>query len=94
MGLPLTYKLMMYFVYLLKSKKDNSLYIGYTTDLKKRLLSHNSRQNTSTKNKAPYELAYCEVYKSQSDAKYREKNLKKFAQAYTQLKRRIKNSLI
>ena len=84
----------MYFVYLLKSKIDSSLYIGYTEDLKKRLFQHNDKQNTSTKNKVPYELVYCEVYKAKSDAKYRESNLKKFARAYGQLKRRIKNSLI
>jgi len=84
----------MYFVYLLKSKVDDSLYIGYTDDLKKRLYQHNDKQNTSTKSKAPYELIYCEVYKARSDAKYREQNLKKFAKAYGQLKRRISNSLI
>ena len=48
---------------------------------------------TPTKNKGPYELIYCEAYKSIKDAKYREGNLKRFSQAYTQLKRRIKNSL-
>jgi len=83
----------MHFVYLIKSKKDNSLYIGYTSDLKKRLFEHNKMQNTSTKNLASYELVYSEIYKSASDAKYREKNLKRFAQAYSQLKRRIKDSL-
>jgi len=84
----------MFYAYVIKSKKDNSIYIDYTEDLKKRLKEHNSKQNKSTKNKAPFELIYYEAYKSKSDAKFREDNLKRFAQAYTQLKKRIKNSLI
>jgi len=83
----------MFYVYIIKSKRDNSVYIGYTEDLRKRLKEHNSKQNKSTKNKAPFELIYYEAYKSKSDAKFREDNLKGFAQAYTQLKKRIKNSL-
>jgi len=84
----------MFYVYIIKSKRNNSVYIGYTEDLRKRLKEHNSKQNKSTKNKAPFELIYYEAYKSKSDAKFREDNLKRFAQAYTQLKKRIKNSLI
>jgi len=84
----------MFYVYVLKSEKNNNIYIGYTEDLRKRLKEHNSKQNKSTKNKAPFELIYYEAYKSKSDAKFREDNLKRFAQAYTQLKKRIKNSLV
>ncbi len=83
----------MFFVYILKSKKDNSIYIGYTNDLKRRFKEHNDGKNKSTKFKTPFELIYFEAYKSQSDAKYREFNLKRFAQAYTALKGRAKNSL-
>ncbi|OGN04871.1 MAG: hypothetical protein A3B99_01550 [Candidatus Yanofskybacteria bacterium RIFCSPHIGHO2_02_FULL_44_12b] len=83
----------MFCIYLIKSLKDNSLYIGYTANLERRLAEHNKNQSTATKNKGPYELIYCEYYKSEKDAKYREENLKRFSQAHTQLKRRIKNSL-
>jgi len=83
----------MFYVYILKSKKDNKTYIGYTDNLRRRLGEHNNLQNKSTRNRAPLELIYHESYKSKSDAKYREHNLKKFAQAFSQLKRRIKNSL-
>jgi len=83
----------MFYVYVLKSKKDHDLYIGYTKDLKKRFKEHNDGENKSTKHRVPFELIYYEAYKSKSDAKYREKNLKRFAQAYTQLKKRTKNSL-
>lgn len=83
----------MFYVYILKSKKDNSIYIGYTNDLKRRFKEHNNKENVSTKLKAPFELIYYEAYKSSSDAKYREANLKKFAQGHKALKQRLKNSL-
>lgn len=83
----------MFYVYVIKSKKDDSTYIGYTEDLKRRFTEHNSGESKYTKNKAPYELIYYEAYKNKPDAKYRESNLKNFAQAYSQLKKRIKNSL-
>ena len=83
----------MFYVYILKSKKDGSVYIGYTDDLQRRFKEHNDLKNKSTRNKAPFDLIYYEAYKSISDAKYRENNLKRFAKAYIQLKRRIKNRL-
>ena len=63
----------MYYVYLIKSKKDKSLYVGYTNDLKRRFVEHNKRENKSTKHKTPFELIYYESYKAQHDAKFREK---------------------
>ena len=45
------------------------------------------------KNKGPWELIYCEVYKSYEDAKERENRLKYYGRALAQLKRRIKRSL-
>ncbi len=84
----------MFYVYIIKSKKDESIYIGYTDNLKRRFSEHNKLENKSTKNKAPFEIVYYESYKSKSDAKYRENNLKRFAKAHIQLKRRIKNSLL
>lgn len=84
----------MFYVYVLKSEKDDSLYIGYTSDLKRRFVEHNSKLNKSTKYKAPFKLVYYEAYHSDKDAKYREDNLKLFANSYTQLKRRLKNSLL
>ncbi len=83
----------MYYVYVLKSKKDGSIYIGYSNDLKRRFVEHNDGQNISTKHKAPFELVYYEAYKSKSDAKYRESQLKRFGQAKKALWERLKNSL-
>ncbi len=83
----------MFYVYVLKSARDNLLYIGYTSDLKRRLAEHNERQSKSTRTRTPFLLVYYEAYASSSDAKYRERQLKRFSGAATHLKKRIRNSL-
>lgn len=66
----------MFFVYILQSKKDKSLYIGYSSDLKKRFKEHNQGLSISTKHRRPYKLIYYEAFVKQKDAKDREKYLK------------------
>lgn len=66
----------MYYVYILQSQKDKSLYIGYSPDLRKRLTKHNKKQVPSTKDKTPYKLIYYEAYLNRQDATGREKFLK------------------
>ena len=83
----------MFYVYLIKSKKDRDLYTGSTNDLKRRLLEHNKGLNLSTKHRGPFELVYYEAYKSEEDARIREHNLKLRANALNQLKRRTSKSL-
>jgi len=81
-------------VYILKSKKDNLLYTGSTNDLKRRFKLHNEGKIFSTKKRIPLKLVYYEAYSSEKDARIREKNLKLRANALTQLKKRIKLSLL
>lgn len=76
----------MYYVYVLKSKKDNKNYTGYTGDLRKRLTEHNEGKSVSTKNRRPLELIYFEGCLNRLDAKKREMYLKT-----TYGKRYIKN---
>jgi len=38
----------MFYVYVLKSIKDEKVYIGYTSDLVKRIEKHNSKKSKST----------------------------------------------
>ena len=83
----------MFYVYLIKSSKYKTIYIGCTKDLKKRFEEHNKNMNTSTKNKGPFEVIYYEAYKSKADAFHREHNLKLRANALTGLRKRIKGSL-
>ena len=79
----------MFYVYVLQSKQDNSLYVGYTNDLKRRLKEHNEKQNLSTKSRAPFKLVYYEAYTSQRNAKDRESSLKLRGRARAQLLKRI-----
>lgn len=83
----------MFYVYILRSKKDKNLYVGFTNDLRRRLQEHNSGLNRSTKHRRPFGLIYYEAYKSENDAKKREENLKLFGRALGGLKRRISSSL-
>ncbi len=66
----------MHSVYVLKSKKDSKLYIGYSSDIKERLRLHNEGKVLSTKGNRPWKLVYLEMYLSQSNAMRREKYLK------------------
>lgn len=66
----------MYYTYVLKSVKDKRLYIGYTSDLKKRLEEHNSGKVQSTKDRTPLKLIYYEACISSEKAIKREKQLK------------------
>ena len=67
---------MFYYVYILRSLKNKSFYIGYSADLKKRLLEHNSGKSRATKPFIPYELIFYEAFRNVDDAKNREKYLK------------------
>ena len=84
---------MMYYVYILKDKQGG-IYIGYTSDLKKRLQRHARGYTSYLKNRSPIKLIYYEAYLSQSDARNREKSLKNYGSVLSGLKRRIENSFI
>jgi predicted GIY-YIG superfamily endonuclease len=50
----------MFYVYILKSDKDQSHYIGITQDLKNRIKQHNQHSSRYTSTKTPYKLIwYC-----------------------------------
>lgn len=83
----------MFYVYILKSKKDNRLYLGYTNNLRKRLKEHNLGLVSSTKLRTPLRLVYYEAYAIRQDATKREHNLKLRAKALRQLRNRIRSSL-
>ena len=79
----------MYYVYLLRSIKDSRYYIGYTNDLRRRFLEHNTGQSKSTKHRGPFELLYYEAYPNQKSAMNREQRLKQFKNAFRELIKRV-----
>ena len=77
----------MYFVYVIKSQKDNKLYYGLTTNLQKRLVEHNTGSVRSTKNRIPFDLVYHEEVKTLLKARKKEKYFKSgFGRKYVKLK--------
>ncbi len=66
----------MFYVYILRSLKNKSLYIGYTTNLKKRFGEHNNGESLATKPFRPYKLIFYEAFLDRVDAKRREEYLK------------------
>ena len=67
----------MYFIYVLKSLKNNKRYIGYTSkQLFKRLKEHNTGCNKWTRENGPFTIIYFEEYQTKTEAIKREKFLK------------------
>ena len=67
----------MYYVYILKSLKDDGYYIGQTNNLGKRIIVHNKGRVASTKSRLPFILIKKEEYTTRSEARKRENYLKK-----------------
>lgn len=84
----------MFYVYVLKSKHDDKLYIGFTSDLRKRFEEHNKGLVQSTKPRIPFSLVYYEAYTDEKDARERERKLKRFGASMVHLRKRLKYSLI
>ena len=66
----------MWYIYVLKSKKDDNWYTGYTNDLKKRFEMHNKGLVFASRKRRPFELIYYEASLHEDDAKARELYLK------------------
>jgi len=67
---------LMYYVYVLRSMQDEKLYIGYSSDLKRRLKEHQTGGSKSTKGRLPFKLIYYEAHTSETDARRRERYFK------------------
>lgn len=82
--------MMMYYVYVLQSDKDSGLYIGFTSDLKRRFKEHQEGKSVSTKWRCPWRLIYYEAYLNKEDAEGRELFLKSGA-GRSFLRKQLKN---
>lgn len=78
-------------VYLLKSRKDGTFYLGWTTALLRRLVEHNSGQVTWTRRKAPWWLVGFERHHTAEAAKARERALKRSPRMLQLFKKRVLN---
>jgi putative endonuclease len=69
---------MRYTVYIIRSSKTNQYYIGMTSNLEKRIKSHNKNSGRFTKGKGPWELIYKEEFEDKKSAWLRERQLKRY----------------
>jgi putative endonuclease len=66
----------MFYVYVLRSASDDGFYIGYSTNLRKRLGQHVTGAALATSYRGPWKLIYDEAYLEGDDALGRERYLK------------------
>ena len=72
------------YVYILRCA-DGTLYCGWTNDLAARLDAHNSGKGAKyTRGRGPVELAYSEMFDTQSEAMHREAEIKKLTRPQKQ----------
>jgi len=79
---------LMFYVYVLRSQKNGSIYVGSTKNLEKRIDQHNAGLTISTMRNIPWELIYYEAYTDEILARKREKRLKYHGNAMKELKSR------
>ena len=65
-----------YTVYAIKSEVDGRIYVGFSADVQKRLIQHNSGKTKSTKGFIPWKLIYTIETEGRENARAREIYLK------------------
>jgi len=65
-----------FYTYILYSLRDKGLHIGFTKNLKNRLVLHAKGQVIATKHRLPVKLIHYEYFINQKDAEARERFLK------------------
>ncbi len=68
----------MYTVYILKSRKAERYYVGYSADVEQRIKSHNGGKVRSTKAYRPWDVVYEEAHTTKQDAYRREHEIKSY----------------
>ncbi len=66
----------MHYTYVLRSLKDGKMYVGFTSDLRKRLHLHQNGKVFATKPRRPLELIFYEAHRNKYDALRRESYFK------------------
>ncbi|HPT39999.1 MAG TPA: GIY-YIG nuclease family protein [Candidatus Paceibacterota bacterium] len=67
----------MFYVYILKSLKDNDLYIGRTNNIDRRIKEHNNGKVSSTKSRRPFVFLKIIEVESEKESVEMEKEYKK-----------------
>jgi len=67
-----------FYTYVIFSQNTGKYYIGYTSNLEKRISEHNNGKTTYTRNKGPWVLVHSVELSSKSDAIRIEKLIKSY----------------
>jgi putative endonuclease len=67
-----------YFTYILQSETTTGLYIGYTSDIEKRLRQHNESTGKYTSNKGKWNILFYKKFDNKTEAISLERKLKKW----------------
>ena len=79
------------YVYLLRSQVDGTFYLGWTTNVRRRLVEHAAIGTPYTKRKGPWQLMGFATHPSIESAKARERSLKHHNRMLALLKKRLLN---
>ena len=77
------------YIYLLRSRQDGSYYVGWTTDVLRRLGEHTQGLSAYTRRKLPWRLIGIEACPSSVVAKARERTLKHSPRSLARFKKRV-----
>ena len=66
----------MFYAYVLRSQKDQKLYIGHTKDLQGRLHEHNAGTVRATAHRIPFKLVHSQSFQTRSEARWQERQWK------------------
>ena len=66
----------MFSVYIIYSPSLDKYYIGYTSDITKRMQEHNTGVSTFTSRASDWQIKYLESYPTREDARKREQFIK------------------
>ena len=84
----------MFYTYVLKGSSNPKYYIGYTSDLRKRLHQHNAGETISTRRGRPWQLVYYEAYADEQNARDREHKFKQRGKLWQELRKRLENTIV
>jgi len=72
----------MYYVYIIESITDGTLYKGFSMDFLQRLEDHNAGKSQYTATKIPWKLVFVQQFETKREALQREKSLKRTNSTY------------
>ena len=83
----------MYYVYVIVDKASGKRYLGFSSNLRKRVAQHNSSNGAEYTKGGCWNLVYYEAFLNKTEAIKREKKLKQDGRSKYQLFARIQSSL-